>query len=436
MDMFGGLKKTSSRITIATALGVTLGVYAMSATPARAADFGGDCCADLEERVAELEATTVRKGNKKVSVTISGWVVKSFNVWDDGFDSNSVVGDKDYDLGSRFAITGEAQISPGWSAGYNMTVLAPADVFGFASNQVNDDVFGDISTLYSYMYIKSDKWGTLNWGTLSPASDNAAVLADASGTVIESNAVFFEGPGFFLRTPGGGTSALTWGSFLGCYGIGGAGIGVDCNGVAYEAVRYDSPTIAGFRLEASWGADDKGDVAVFYNGDWGNFKTTAAYAYTHTSGSGTGLPFPTADSDLHQVGATVMHEPSGLGLYGMYQYETLDLVAAPDTNVWYLKPFLKKTFMPMGATTFYGEYGNYEDQFFNANLALGANVFDSSEVERYGLGVVQEIDAAAMHVFGRWQHQELDADFSAAAGGGSFSTEDWDLFQVGGVIFF
>ena len=47
--------------------------------PRQAADLGGDCCADLEERVAELEATTVRKGNKKVSVTLSGWVVKSMN---------------------------------------------------------------------------------------------------------------------------------------------------------------------------------------------------------------------------------------------------------------------------------------------------------------------------------------------------------------------
>ena len=74
--MFGGLTKTSSRIAIAAALGMTLGGFAMSANPAKAADLGGDCCADLEERVAELEATTVRKGNKKVSVTLSGWVVK------------------------------------------------------------------------------------------------------------------------------------------------------------------------------------------------------------------------------------------------------------------------------------------------------------------------------------------------------------------------
>ena len=206
--MFGGLTKTSSRIAIAAALGMVLGGYALT-SPAKAQDVGGDCCADLEERVAELEATTVRKGNKKVSVTLSGWVVKSMNWWDDGGHGNFAVGDKDYDLGTRFAITGSATIAPGWSAGYNITVTTGGTAFGIRSNNrdefqtVNGDLygssFGHINTLYSYGYVKSDTWGTLNWGHLSPASDNPAVLADASGTVIESNFVFFEGGGFALR---------------------------------------------------------------------------------------------------------------------------------------------------------------------------------------------------------------------------------------------
>ncbi len=46
----------------------------LAPAPVDAADFDGDCCADLEERVAELEATTVRKGNRKVSPTVSGHV--------------------------------------------------------------------------------------------------------------------------------------------------------------------------------------------------------------------------------------------------------------------------------------------------------------------------------------------------------------------------
>ena len=72
-----------------------------------------------------------------------------------------------------------------------------------------------------------------------------------------------------------------------------------------------------------------------------------------------------------------------------------------------------------------------------------------SEVQRWGLGVVQEIDAAAMHVYARWQHQDIDLDLTGVTetfhsdGSITFSKEhvgqsfdDWDLFQVGGIIFF
>ena len=74
-----------------------------------------------------------------------------------------------------------------------------------------------------------------------------------------------------------------------------------------------------------------------------------------------------------------------------------------------------------------------------------------SEVQRWGLGVVQEIDAAAMHVYARWQHQDIDLDLTGITRnrepyrlasitfdkhhvGQSF--DNWDLFQVGGIIFF
>ena len=40
--------------------------------------------------------------------------------------------------------------------------------------------------------------------------------------------------------------------------------------------------------------------------------------------------------------------------------------------------------------------------------SINAAVVNGSEVQRWGLGIVQEIDSAAMHVFARWQHMELD----------------------------
>ena len=135
--MFGGLTKTSSRIAIAAALGLTLGGFAFKATPAKAADLGGDCCADLEERVAELEATTVRKGNKKVSVTLSGWVVKSMNWWDDGDDEQlrrRRQGLRPWHAASPSPAARRSR--PVGPAGFNMTVNAPGGTaFGIGSNK-------------------------------------------------------------------------------------------------------------------------------------------------------------------------------------------------------------------------------------------------------------------------------------------------------------
>lgn len=501
--MFGGLTKTSSRIAIAAALGLTLGGFAFKATPAQAADLGGDCCADLEERVAELEATTVRKGNKKVSVTLSGWVIKSMNFWDDGHTGSFAVGDKDYDLGSRFAITGSATISPGWSAGYNLTVLAGGSSFGILSNQ-NDEfnsvnnlnfgsTFGAINTLYSYVYIKSDTLGTLNWGTLSPASDNPAVLADISGTVIESNFVGFEGNGFFLRTgksgffgSASGYNGLRWNEFWACDSANAPG--ADCFGVAQQAVRYDSPTWGGFRFETSYGTNNTvpgllnqvffdypaigvipsglggplpatkdskfWDFAAFYTADWNSIKISLAYAFTWMQSN----PLNGGEERINQVGGTIMHKPSGLGIYATGNWENVDsngicggIFGAvpcftrnlPDTSMFGVKPFWRHTFSPIGATVIYGEYAEYYDYYGQANIGtgigtgLGIDGFTSSTLRRPGAGIVQEIDSAAMHVWFRWQNQSLDANFRDVAGvNHNLSPDDWNLFQVGAIVFF
>jgi Gram-negative porin len=528
MDMFGGLTKTSSRIALAAAFGLMLGGFAFKATPAKAADLGGDCCADLEERVAELEATTVRKGNKKVSVTLSGWVVKTMNWWDDGHTDSFAVGDKDYDLASRFAITGSATIAPGWSAGFNLTVVAPGNTFGILSNQldefngVNSIAYGNtamgINTLYSYIYIKSDKWGTLNWGTLSPASDNPAVLADISGTVIESNFVGFEGPGFLIRSGGSGYGGLIWHDFWMCNS--GNAPGADCFGLAQPAVRYDSPTWGGFRFETSYGTystiqeildqvlcdypydscmgkygdPNKSDgyafpatkdshfwdIALFYTADWNSIKISFAYAFTWIESNW----LNGGEENIHQVGGTIMHKPSGLGIYAtgnwdlvgnnnsgycgalngigaheecwgsIMQYPGAAYNQLPDNSMFGVKPFWRTNWSSLGATIIYGEYAEYYDYYARANLIeglatggaspLGCTLVNhycyvtSSTLRRPGAGIVQEIDSAAMHVWFRWQGQSLDAKARDEVNDVNFKfkADDFNLFQVGGVMFF
>lgn len=545
--MFGGLTKTSSRIAIAAALGMTLGGFAMSASPAKAADLGGDCCADLEERVAELEATTVRKGNKKVSVTLSGWVVKLGSWWDDGHESNFYVGDKDTTLSSHFQISGSAQISPGWSAGYTIAVetAGTSASVGFCENQFDDNCAfnGDINTLLSYMWVKSDKYGTLNWGQLSQATDNVALLPDLSGTVIESNAVLFDGAGMFVRVKNAKNSndmasEFAWASVVTCISAGG-GVAADCNGYPDNAVRYDTPTWGGFSASTSYGEDDMWDVALKYAADWNSIKVSAAAGYTIVTDegcsgvgvphggvtcfggvvtSGGGAPFQNGrrDANVWQVGASIMHVPSGLFAYGMWQREEnngtqlltatgfnnnpksanfntfrVTNSAANENDVWFFKAGIKRTWMPAGATVLWGEWGQYNDMFsglcsnpgpqqtggqgsppqadcvnFNPTNFVFRNgpfkgvdlteqtAVTGSQVDRWGLGVVQEIDSAAMHLFARWQHLELSLDQTSLGNicnpannqcihvqnrfGRNVNTsfDDLDIFQLGGVIFF
>ena len=525
--MFGGLTKTSSRIAIAAALGMTLGGFAMSAHPAKAADLGGDCCADLEERVAELEATTVRKGNKKVSVTLSGWVVKYGAFWDDGHENNFYVGDKHTTLSSHFTISGQATIAPGWTGGYNLTVEvrggnAVGDDNQFNENSANGsslDILGNTSALLSYMWIKSDKWGTVNWGQLSQATDNVALLPDLSGTIIESNAVLFDGQAFLIRPKGAKNSNdlsndFTWGSVVNCLSAGG-GIGADCNGYPENGVRYDSPTFSGFSVSGGVYEDKVKDIAVKYAADWNSIKFAAAFGFSNvtdegcfsggssSSGASCGLvlqggggaPFQNfrRDADVWQVGASIMHVPSGRWAYGLWQQEDnngtqLKVLnvntdrfvnsAANTTDVWFVKAGIKRTWTPLGATVIWGEGGQYLDMFsgmcgtpgavtFNDNTFCktsiptgqfnkdGTNVTQQvfvtgSEVNRWGVGVVQEIDSAAMHLFARWQHVKLDLnafDCGSCIGAASVGSVDFgqkvksnwdalDLFQVGGVIFF
>ncbi len=169
--MIRGFMKTTSRTALLAAAGVLMGSYAY--TPAKAADLGGgSCCGDLEERVAELEATTARKGNRVVSLQVYGQVNKALLIWDDGVDSDAFVVDDD-SSGSRFGFTGKATIRQGWTAGY----LMEFDVQDAASDKVNngaritglggkngDDPSDEIVIRYNNVYIESDRLGRITLG--------------------------------------------------------------------------------------------------------------------------------------------------------------------------------------------------------------------------------------------------------------------------------
>ena len=114
-----GWPPAGRRATISAVAIALLSVASPAST--RAADLGGNCCADLEERVAELEATTARKGNRKVSLTVYGQVNQAIMFWDDGFEDNAYLVTND-NARTRFGFKGDAKIADDWKAGFNLEV--------------------------------------------------------------------------------------------------------------------------------------------------------------------------------------------------------------------------------------------------------------------------------------------------------------------------
>jgi len=425
-------------------IALTLGIFAGLPEAARAADIEGDCCSDLEERVATLEATTARKGNRKVSLTISGYVAQELTWWDDGGERNAYLHGLGPTQATHVKFTGEAQFSPGWKAGYMLRIQNLADnpfgrnaTTGQAIDQSSADFNQGLNVQMSYWYLQSKDLGKVSVGRQADASKSVAMFTDQSGTQIIDNYTFLAGfPQFAIRRNGVLVPGLTWGQLGYCYSQN-VPLGGDCDGLVMNSARYDSPVFGGFSVSASWGEDDDWEIAARYAGHWNDFKIQLGAGYSDNTDeriSGTAVMI-SKDSEFFQAGGYIEHEPTGLFVHAAYGREDNNNAlltnghVAPNSHQWYIKAGIRRRWMPLGATVVYGDFAEYDDQLGPTALALGAK---SSTFSRYGGGIAQEIDAAAMTVYLKVQRYDADVSGTLAL----TDLEGLTLVSIGGLINF
>lgn len=407
---------------------------------AYAADKGAvaaNCCADLEERIAELEATVARKGNRKVSLTVSGWVAEQITFWDDGVETNTYVGGLGKTLSSHVKFSGQATINPDVVAGYVMHVEV------LSNDALSRDQGGadgsSLEVLQSYWFLKSKTFGKLSVGKQSTAADNAAMLVDGSGSLVPANWVLFDNASFFLRGDAGGT----WGD-LGTCASSGANTAGDCAGVPLNAARYDTPEfgseVGKFSASVSWAEGDYYDAALRYTGEFQGVKLAGTVAYSLYSDDIAGVD----DANYAQAGLYVEHVATGLFAYGAYGLDRAD--GRDDGKRWYAKVGARERWSSLGHTVLYGEYGKAEDMYSGNLNFTHSSFFDlitASELTQYGVGAVQEIDAAAMSLWISLRRYEGEYSgtcwFGAtcsAAGTYSAEVEDFTVVKAGALINF
>ena len=201
--------------------------------------------------MAELEATTARKGNRKVSLKISGWVNEAVFWWEDGQEKNVYVGTNKLEE-TRFRFSGDAKIVDGWSACF-LIELGLADNASNTFSQDSQGATNSTTIRKANWWIKSKDYGQVSVGLNGTATyhllddadgANTRFYSDAEAASVAMGAFLIRSNGAFVANPAGGN--LKWTDLL--RGFNNSTPGQDGR---RSVVRYDSPTWEGFAVIAA-----------------------------------------------------------------------------------------------------------------------------------------------------------------------------------------
>ena len=389
-----------------------LAAHLTATAPAHAADLGGDCCADLEERVADLEATAARKGNRRMSLTVSGQVSRSILYWSSSYNFSApdapsrgvYAGLDNSNQSTRFVLSGSAKVTSNLAAGFEFMTEWTGNTSGAGTSVVNQlspdgssvGADGALAVRTANWWLEDRNLGRLTVGRLNVGGPVTTIDLGGIGTVANPSPTRVGG-NYFVA-----------GSILGR--LVGPSYGED----RIEGIRYDSPNIGGFVAQSSWGENEVWGASLRYAGEFGGIRVAAGIGYEAQNFNGADQyqldvpPFRSMDNEW-AASLALMHVASGLFVQG--HYARSEYLNGFDARIWMAQGGITKNWLGVGNTSIYGEYGkatDYGTEGRGANLTLPPDPGTRTEVNFVGLGAVQQIDAAAMEIFLGWRRFEVD----------------------------
>ena len=355
--------------------------------PAWAADSAAFCCDDLEQRVAELEATAARSGNAKLSFRVYGQINRALLMWHDGFDSNAHVVDN-ATSSSRFGFAGQAEIRPGLIAGYRLEVEAafPASDELFNGPDGSNAFLGTdaLRVRQSYWDLASRDLGRVAVGFQSPATDDITIIN--LGSQMNDAALHYNNA-FRIRLDLASppiTTDLRWGQ-----------IAHTVDSTRGNFVRYDTPILHGFLFSTAWN-DDVWDVAARYQQQSASFRFAAGVGYMKD-----------AEREFEDLkgSASLIHEPTGLyaSVAGGLRNDRPRRCAGRSGPFLLCPARRQQQWLPHGKTTLYADHGVYKD--FSVGELLSVVTASSwrgdltdTEVRRWGFGIDRPLCRRTAHV--------------------------------------
>ncbi len=326
-----------------------------------------------------LISAEIKPGKKNVSLELSGQVHRGVLMSYDGENTDFFNVDND-SSSTRFRLVGTYKGSNGISVGARLeTQLESNSTIDVSqiNKRDNDDDFFSLRKAEIWF---DTPYGRMWFGQGSTASDGSSE-ADLSGTaLIAYSSVSDTAAGILFYDDAAG--ALT-GTAVGNVFANFDGLGRD------ERVGYDSPTIAGFQLSASWvTSDDHWDIAARYARDYGQIKVASAIAYSQRK--------PSFDSRL-SGSLSILHSS---GLNGTFAggFDDLDNDDR-DPYFTYFKLGYTKQLFSFGQSSFAIDYYHGEE----------IEAIDD-EAQSVGFGFVQTVDALATEFYIGFRNYDLDRE--------------------------
>ena len=334
-------------------------------------------------------------------------------------------------------------------------LLGPSGSF----NQSNVDAyFGDARRVA--WWVEHKDVGRLTVGRYESAGVVQTIDLGGIGMVASSSFILVNGS-FFIRGPTGQYYAMSW-----------ANIGDPAaNQGRTELVRYDSPTWHGFIYTASIAeAGDYWGTMLRYANEFNGVRVAAGIGYERATDRLTNATLdptvtqfigPLPDIQAWGGALSLMHIPSGLFVQGHWTQGYFNSPAhvansywgsaggatKKDATQWLIQAGIAKNWFGIGNTALYGEYGvatNWGAEGFGRNFAgntstascsggspngtanatctstllnfTTVNGVTDTELRIWGIGITQNVDAAASTLYLGYRNMDADIRCTGAVG--------------------
>ncbi|MBF0379709.1 MAG: hypothetical protein HQL69_01750 [Magnetococcales bacterium] len=342
----------------------------------------------------------VKSGNTKVKLSVSGWMDRAVLMADDGNDSNGYF--VDGTLPSRFRLTGRASSADGWTIGSNMEWHYRSNA-AFIIDQYDQDngtSDGSFKERVLEVFFNNPKWGKLSLGQ-GPTASNGIAERDLSGTFVAaySDTRFLAGGMRFRRADGSLADSDTTNPRV-RHSLS------NMDGMSLrDRVRYDSPSLAGFKISLGAVQGDVYDTALTYSGDMGAFKVTAAAGAS--SAAINYLDGKTKDFTQYAGSVSVLFD-NGLNMTLAGGTQEAQNSGRNNPGFYYAKLGYKADLFQKGKTNLSVDYHSTDDLMQNGDAG-----------DSYGFQAVQNMDDWGSELYlslRKYQYSQTGVEFDDITG--------------------